>query len=73
MLNIGLDLHKRETQICIVDASGAIQLERRLPTTRPGKRVAVVAVARRLAGILDALWRDGTSYGARPGQVVSAA
>ncbi|HEY5988664.1 MAG TPA: IS110 family transposase [Streptosporangiaceae bacterium] len=35
MLNIGLDLHKRETQICIVDASGALQLERRLPTTRP--------------------------------------
>jgi hypothetical protein len=34
MLNIGLDLHKRETQLCIVDASGAIQLERRLPTTR---------------------------------------
>src|SRR5437763_14004407 len=35
MLNIGLDLHKRETQSCIVDASGTIQLERRRPTTRP--------------------------------------
>jgi transposase len=35
MLTIGLDLHKRETQLCIVDASGAIQHERRLPSTRP--------------------------------------
>jgi len=29
---------------------------------RRGKRVAVVALARRIAGILYALWRDGTSY-----------
>jgi transposase len=34
MLNIGLDLHKRETQVCILDEAGAVQLERRLPTTR---------------------------------------
>lgn len=43
---------------------------------RRGKRVAVVALARRLAGILYALWRDGSTYGtsgARPGRVVSAA
>jgi transposase len=40
---------------------------------RRGKRIAVVALARRLAGILYALWRDGTTYGARPGRVVSAA
>jgi transposase len=40
---------------------------------RRGKRVAVVALARRLAGILYALWRDGSSYGQRPGRVVSAA
>jgi hypothetical protein len=41
MLNIGLDLHKRETQICIVDASGAIQLERggcRPPAPASGSR-----------------------------------
>jgi transposase len=31
---------------------------------RRGKRVAAVAVARRLAGILWAMWRDGTSYDA---------
>lgn len=29
---------------------------------RRGKRVAVVALARKLAGILYAIWRDGTSY-----------
>jgi len=29
---------------------------------RRGKRIAVVAVARKLAGILYALWRDGTTY-----------
>lgn len=40
---------------------------------RRGKRVAVVALARRLAGILYALWRDGSLYGTRPGRVVSAA
>jgi transposase len=34
---------------------------------RRGKRVAVVALARRLAGVLYAMWRDGTMYcGARP-------
>jgi transposase len=40
---------------------------------RRGKRVAVVALARRLTGILYALWRDGSMHGARPGRVVSAA
>jgi len=29
---------------------------------RRGKRIAAVAVARRLAGILYAMWRDGTPY-----------
>lgn len=32
--------------------------------TRRGKRIAVVALARRLAGILYAVWRDGTPYDA---------
>jgi transposase len=30
--------------------------------TRRGRRVAVVALARRLAGILYAMWRDGVAY-----------
>ncbi len=30
-----------------------------------GKRIAVIAVARRLVGILWAMWRDGTAYEAR--------
>ena len=33
---------------------------------RRGKFVATVALARKLAGILYALWRDGTSY--QPGR-----
>ncbi len=32
---------------------------------RRGKRIAVVALARRLAGILYAMWRDGVSYDAK--------
>jgi len=29
---------------------------------RRGKRIAVVALARKLAGIAFAMWRDGTTY-----------
>lgn len=35
----------------------------RLAKTR-GKRIAVVAIARKLAGVLWAMWRDGTAYDA---------
>jgi transposase len=34
---------------------------------RRGRRVAAVALARKLAGILFALWRDGTTYTAKRG------
>lgn len=30
---------------------------------RPGKPIAVVALARKLAGILFAMWRDGAGFG----------
>jgi hypothetical protein len=30
---------------------------------RRGKRIAAVALARKLAGVLFAIWRDGTSFG----------
>jgi hypothetical protein len=33
----------------------------RIAKTR-GKRIAVVAIARKLAGVLWAMWRDGTAY-----------
>lgn len=43
---------------------------------RRGKRIAVIALARKLAGILYAIWRDGTIYqanqGARPQELVAA-
>jgi hypothetical protein len=34
------------------------------PATR-GKRIAAVALARRLAGVLYAMWRDGVPYDAQ--------
>jgi transposase len=40
---------------------------------RRGKRVAVVALARKLAGILYAMWRDGTEFDPRRMQVGSVA
>lgn len=42
---------------------------------RRGKRVAVVALARRLTGILYAMWRDGSDYrvSATPGEGKRAA
>lgn len=39
---------------------------------RRGKRVAVVALARRLAGILYAMWRDDTDFGAGRGTAAAA-
>ena len=33
---------------------------------RRGKRIAAVALARKLAGILFAMWRDGTAFEALP-------
>lgn len=119
MDTIGINLHKRESQVCILTADGEL-LERRMATTRErltallgvrprsqvlleastesewvarydgvsragaeraelrraatpgahperiaqrrGSRIAVVALARRLAGILFAMWRDGRPY-----------
>lgn len=40
---------------------------------RRGSRVAVVALARKLAGILYAMWRDGTKFEACAGRAVAAA
>jgi transposase len=34
---------------------------------RRGKRIAAVALARKLAGVLFAMWRDGTTYTAKRG------
>lgn len=41
--------------------------------TRRGKRIAVVALARKLAGILYAMWRDGTQFGEHAAPVKSLA
>ena len=39
---------------------------------RRGKRIAVVALARRVAGILYAMWRDDARYQPLPGRAVAA-
>jgi hypothetical protein len=41
-------------------------------TRRRGKKVAMVALARRLARILFAMWRDGTEYQAKRVRVINA-
>jgi transposase len=38
---------------------------------RRGKRIAVVALARRLAGILFAIWRDNTTYTVRASRIAA--
>ena len=40
---------------------------------RRGKRIAAVALARKLAGILYAMWRDGTRFGEVTGNAAKAA
>lgn len=39
---------------------------------RRGQRIAIVALARKLAGILYAMWRDGTAFGARAASTARA-
>lgn len=63
----------------LVQAGWAVLRSRETPASEPlrrwatavagrrGKFIAVVALARRLAGILFALWRDGTSFVPRSG------
>lgn len=43
-------------------ASGALRAWALTIAARRGKRIAVVALARRLAGIVYAMWRDGVPY-----------
>jgi transposase len=38
---------------------------------RRGTKAAIVALARKLAGILFAMWRDGTTYEKREGRPVT--
>ncbi len=44
------------------DAADPLKVWAEALAVRRGKRIAVVALARRLAGILWAMWRDGTVY-----------
>ena len=90
--SIGLDLHKRESQLRTITEDGERRDARMrwllveaawrvLRSSHPalaglnawalriaarrGKRIATVALARRVAGILYAMWRDDVPYRAR--------
>jgi transposase len=52
---IGIDVHKRESQEHLRAWAQGV-------AAWGGKRKAVVALARKLAGILWAMMRDGTEY-----------
>ena len=64
----------RRMRALLVEASWQLLRSRRANTEalrawahriaiRRGKRIAAVALARKLAGILFAMWRDGTDFG----------
>jgi transposase len=56
---------------CRQPAAVPLQLWAHRIELRRGKRTATVALARKLAGILYAIWRDGTEYdGARGAQMI---
>jgi transposase len=47
---------------CRSSSARPLQLWAAEITHKHGRRVATIALARKLAGILYALWRDGTTY-----------
>lgn len=56
---------------CRQSAAVPLQLWAHQIELRRGKRIATVALARKLAGILYAIWRDGTEYdGARGAKMI---
>jgi transposase len=56
---------------CKLPAAAPLQLWAHRVELRRGKRIATVALARKLAGILYAIWRDGTVYdGARGAKMI---
>jgi hypothetical protein len=73
MEHCAIDLGGRESQVCVRDAEGHVLLDaaRSLKlwaaeiTRRRGRLIATVALARKLAVICYALWRDGTTYQVR--------
>jgi transposase len=55
---IGIDVHQRESQVCIVDERGQVLIERRVRTSR--ERLAALLGARagaRVAACCTPIWR----------------
>ena len=53
--------------------SGSLQAWVHRVADRRGKRIAVVALARRLTRMLYAMWRDGTTYTVTPARAIAPA
>ena len=50
---IGMDVHKRETQVCIIDGEGVVRLEQRI-RTEPGRLADVLGARPRTRVLLEA-------------------
>lgn len=57
LVEAGWRIMRSRRSECAALRAWAVQI-----AARRGKRIAVVALARRLSGILYAMWRDGTEY-----------
>jgi transposase len=57
LVEAGWRIMRSRRSECAALRTWAVQI-----AARRGKRIAVVALARRLSGILYAMWRDGTEY-----------
>jgi hypothetical protein len=68
MRSVALDLGVRKIAYCEVNEAGALKRATvgsqwfQQVAKRRGNRIAIIALARRLAGVLWAMWRDGTVY-----------
>jgi len=60
MEHAGIDFHRRESQLCILTPETlGLRTWAKRTEARRGKAVTTVALARKLAGILFAMLRDG--------------
>lgn len=57
LVEAGWRIMRSRRSECVAMRAWAMQI-----AARRGKRIAVVALARRLSGILYAMWRDGNEY-----------
>ena len=67
----GVDLVIMDVQMPVMDGLRAVSHIRNGEVPGTSRRLPVVAVARKLAVIMHAMWRDGTDYADRPEAVAA--